>query len=95
VGRAARRPGGPRARVSGRRARRARRTLHRRASDRPPDRRPRPAALLLVGGTHPNEPIGTLTVDFLARTLCEDERLLHDLDVTLYAVPVADPDGLG
>jgi hypothetical protein len=50
--------------------------------------------VLLVGAPHPNEPIGTLTVDFLARTLCEDERLLHDLDVTLYAVPVADPDGL-
>src|SRR5262249_12813986 len=50
--------------------------------------------VLLIGAPHPNEPIGTLTVDFLARTLCEDERLLHDLDITLYAVPVADPDGL-
>jgi hypothetical protein len=49
--------------------------------------------VLLVGVPHPNEPIGTLTIEFLARALCEDERLLHELDVTLFAVPVADADG--
>jgi len=49
--------------------------------------------VLLVGAPHPNEPIGTLTIDFLARLLCEDDALRHALDVTLYAVPVADPDG--
>lgn len=50
--------------------------------------------VLLVGVPHPNEPIGTLTIDFLARLLCEDEALRARLDVTLFAVPVADPDGL-
>jgi hypothetical protein len=50
--------------------------------------------VLLVGVPHPNEPIGTLTIDFLTRLLCEDEALRARLDVTLFAVPVADPDGL-
>jgi hypothetical protein len=49
--------------------------------------------VLLVGVPHPNEPIGTLTIDFLTRLLCEDEALRARLDVTLFAVPVADPDG--
>jgi hypothetical protein len=49
--------------------------------------------VLCIGAPHPNEPIGTLTIDFLARVLCEDDALRHALDVTLYAVPVADPDG--
>ena len=49
--------------------------------------------VLCVGAPHPNEPIGTLTLEFLARTLCEDDRLRASLDVTLYAIPVADPDG--
>jgi len=49
--------------------------------------------VLLVGVPHPNEPIGVLTVEFLARLLCEDEALRTQLDVTLFVVPVADPDG--
>lgn len=49
--------------------------------------------MLLVGVPHPNEPIGTLTIDFLTRALCEREDLRAALDVTLYAIPVADPDG--
>lgn len=49
--------------------------------------------VLLVGVPHPNEPIGTLTIDFLTRLLCEDDDLRARLDVTLFAVPVADPDG--
>lgn len=49
---------------------------------------------LLVGVPHPNEPIGTLTIDFLCRLLCEDDDLRHRLDVTLHVVGVADPDGL-
>jgi hypothetical protein len=48
---------------------------------------------LLVGVPHPNEPIGTLTLAFLGRLLCEDEALRAELDVTLYAITVADPDG--
>jgi hypothetical protein len=42
---------------------------------------------------HPNEPIGTLTIDFLTRLFCQDDDLRTRLDVTLYAVTVADPDG--
>ena len=49
---------------------------------------------LLVGVPHPNEPIGTLTLDFLCRLLCEDAALRARLDATLYVVKVADPDGL-
>jgi len=49
--------------------------------------------VLLVGVPHPNEPIGTLTVDFLCRLLCQDDRLRMELDVTLFAIQVADPDG--
>jgi Zinc carboxypeptidase len=49
--------------------------------------------VLLVGVPHPNEPIGTLTLDFLCRLLCEDAALRARLDVTLHVVPVADPDG--
>ena len=49
---------------------------------------------LLVGVPHPNEPIGTLTLDFLCRQFCEDDALRHQLDVTLHVVMVADPDGL-
>ena len=49
--------------------------------------------VLLAGVPHPNEPIGTLTLRFLCRLLCEDDELRARLDVTLYAIPVADPDG--
>jgi hypothetical protein len=49
--------------------------------------------VLFVGVPHPNEPIGTLTIDAVTRLLCEDEDLRRDLDCTLYVVPVADPDG--
>jgi murein tripeptide amidase MpaA len=50
--------------------------------------------ILLLGVPHPNEPIGTLTALFLARLLCEDEALRVRLGITLWIVPVADPDGL-
>lgn len=49
--------------------------------------------VLLVGVPHPNEPVGTLTIDALTRLICEDEQLRRELDCTLYVVPVADPDG--
>jgi hypothetical protein len=50
-------------------------------------------AVLLVGVPHPNEPIGTLTLEFLCRLLCEDEALRASLDVTFHVIQVADPDG--
>jgi hypothetical protein len=49
---------------------------------------------LLVGVPHPNEPIGTLTLEFLCRLLCEDASVRARLDATLYVIKVADPDGL-
>jgi len=49
---------------------------------------------LLVGTPHPNEPIGTLTLDFLSRRLCEDEELRRSLDYTFLIVKCADPDGV-
>lgn len=53
-----------------------------------------PRSVLLVGVPHPNEPIGTLTAEFLARLLCENAALRGHLGVTLHVVKVADPDGL-
>jgi hypothetical protein len=52
----------------------------------------RPA--LLLGVPHPNEPIGTLTLEFLCRLLCEDPELRARLDATVHVIKVADPDGL-
>jgi hypothetical protein len=49
---------------------------------------------LLLGVPHPNEPIGTLTIEFLCRLLCEDDELRRRLDATVYVIKVADPDGL-
>ena len=49
---------------------------------------------LLLGVPHPNEPIGTLTLEFLCRLLCEDADLLARLDATVHVIKVADPDGL-
>jgi len=49
---------------------------------------------LLLAVPHPNEPIGTLTLEFLGRLLCEDADLRRHLDVTLHVIKVADPDGL-
>jgi len=50
--------------------------------------------VLLVGTPHPNEPIGTLTIEFLTRLLCEDATVRGELDITLHAITVAAPDGL-
>jgi len=49
---------------------------------------------LLFGCPHPNEPIGTLVLDYLSWRLAEDEELRRELDYTWYVVKVADPDGL-
>lgn len=48
---------------------------------------------LLLGTPHPNEPIGTLTLEFLSRRLCEDDDLREDLDYTFLIIKCADPDG--
>jgi hypothetical protein len=48
---------------------------------------------LLIGTPHPNEPIGTLTLEFLSRRLCEDDDLRDELDYTFLIIKCADPDG--
>lgn len=49
---------------------------------------------LVFACPHPNEPIGTLTVDFLATELATNETLRKSLDYTWYLIKCADPDGL-
>ncbi|MGH9425259.1 MAG: M14 family zinc carboxypeptidase, partial [Terriglobia bacterium] len=53
-----------------------------------------PKAALFLGAPHPNEPIGTLTLDFLSRLLCERQDLREELGYTFLIVKVSDPDGL-
>jgi hypothetical protein len=48
---------------------------------------------LIVGGVHPNEPIGSWTAIHLAETLCADDELRAALDATWHIVPSIDPDG--
>ncbi len=47
---------------------------------------------LLFGFPHPNEPIGSMTLEYLSWRLVED-RSLDKLDFTWYVVKCADPDG--
>ncbi|MFT4122406.1 MAG: M14 family zinc carboxypeptidase [Microbacteriaceae bacterium] len=49
---------------------------------------------LIVGGVHPNEPIGSWTAIQLADDLVADAELRDALDATWYIVPTIDPDGL-
>ncbi|MGG7508078.1 M14 family zinc carboxypeptidase [Plantibacter sp. YIM 135249] len=48
---------------------------------------------LIVGGVHPNEPIGSWTAIHLLETLVDDAALLDALDATWHIVPCIDPDG--
>jgi len=47
----------------------------------------------LFGLPHPNEPVGAMTCEYLARRLCEDEALRRELDLTWVILKAADPDG--
>jgi len=49
-------------------------------------------AALLFGFPHPNEPIGSMTLEYLSWRLVED-RSLGKLDFTWYIVKCIDPDG--
>jgi hypothetical protein len=49
--------------------------------------------VLVVGMPHPNEPIGALTAQHLAETLCTDESFRDGFDYTWHIVPCIDPDG--
>lgn len=49
---------------------------------------------LLIGAPHPNEPIGSMTIDFLLHELASNDELRQSLDYKFICVPVADPDGV-
>lgn len=48
---------------------------------------------LLFGCPHPNEPIGSMMVEYLSWKLCEDKEFRDAFDFTWYLVKVADVDG--
>ncbi len=49
---------------------------------------------IVVGGVHPNEPIGSWTAIQLADDLVADAELREALDATWHIIPTIDPDGL-
>ncbi|WP_240777427.1 M14 family zinc carboxypeptidase [Nonomuraea basaltis] len=51
-----------------------------------------PADAVVIGGPHPNEPIGALTVSALIKLLCQDAGLRTELGYRWHFVPCADPD---
>jgi hypothetical protein len=48
---------------------------------------------LLFGFPHPNEPIGSMTLEYLSRLLAEDDELRNKLGYTWYIIKCIDPDG--
>jgi hypothetical protein len=52
-----------------------------------------PRNALLFGFPHPNEPIGSMTLEYLSRRLAEDDGLREELGYTWYIVKCIDPDG--
>ena len=48
---------------------------------------------LLFGFPHPNEPIGSMTLEYLSGRLAEDDGLREELGYTWYIVKCIDPDG--
>lgn len=53
-----------------------------------------PRHAVVIGGVHPNEPIGGLTAMQLARTLVADEELTASLGYTWHIIACVDPDGM-
>ncbi|WP_435362288.1 M14 family zinc carboxypeptidase [Haloarchaeobius sp. DFWS5] len=49
---------------------------------------------LLFGAPHPNEPMGSMTIDFLTHELAANDDLRASLDYEFICMPVADPDGV-
>ncbi|GAA2898606.1 M14 family zinc carboxypeptidase [Streptosporangium fragile] len=52
-----------------------------------------PHDAVIIGGPHPNEPIGSLTVSTLLRQLVEDAALREDFGFRWHLIPCVDPDG--
>jgi hypothetical protein len=50
--------------------------------------------VLAFGGPHPCEPIGCLTIDFMAQALCQNERLRHELGYQWHFIRCLDIDGM-
>ncbi len=48
---------------------------------------------LVFGLPHPNEPVGTMTIEFLSKLLAEDAEIRDQLDYTWYFVKAWDADG--
>ena len=53
-----------------------------------------PLQAFVFGGPHPNEPIGTMTVEYLTRRLCEDPALREELGFTWHFIKCIDSDGM-
>jgi hypothetical protein len=51
-------------------------------------------SILVVGGVHPNEPIGSWTVLHLIEQLLEDDALRDGLGASWSIIPCVDPDGM-
>jgi len=52
-----------------------------------------PKVALLFAMPHPNEPIGSMMLEFFSQRLAEDEELRESLGYTWYLVKCIDPDG--
>lgn len=50
--------------------------------------------VLIIGGVHPNEPIGSWTVLHLTEQLAEDPGLRETMGATWHIMPCADPDAM-
>ena len=53
-----------------------------------------PRSAFVFGGPHPNEPIGTLTIEYLSRRLCEDAQFREELGYTWHFIKSIDADGM-
>jgi hypothetical protein len=49
--------------------------------------------VLMFACPHPNEPIGTMTIEYFSRILAEDDEFLQETDCTWYLIKCVDPDG--
>ena len=47
---------------------------------------------VVIGGSHPNEPLGCMVIDYFTRLLCEDDALRESLDYTWHFIKCVDPD---
>ena len=48
----------------------------------------------VFGGPHPNEPIGTMAIEYLSKKLCEDTSLREELGYTWHFIKSIDSDGM-